>query len=73
MSTFDGFPTAGLDFLAELGIRDKVWFDAHRAEYNTNVVVPTKAFVSAIGAQLAASIALGCADIHRWLVNHLVS
>ena len=42
---FRGFPHAGLDFLDELGFRDKAWFDANRATYDEEVVAPTKAFV----------------------------
>ena len=54
---FTGFPQEGLDFLRELGQRDKPWFDANRAVYDQQVVAPTKAFVTAIGEQLADSFA----------------
>lgn len=57
MSEFDGFPSEGLDFLRELGGRDKTWFDANRNTYQASVVAPTKAFVETIGARLAAGIA----------------
>jgi uncharacterized protein (TIGR02453 family) len=57
MSTFDGFPADGLDFLRELGDRDKSWFDANRSTYQTSVVAPTKAFVTTIGERLATDIA----------------
>jgi uncharacterized protein (TIGR02453 family) len=56
-SDFDGFPSAGLKFLAELGTRDKPWFDANRKTYDENIVGPTKAFVSAIGERLADGMA----------------
>lgn len=53
---FDGFPEEGLQFLAELGGRDRSWFDANREIYEANVVAPTKAFVAAMGDELAAVI-----------------
>ena len=54
MSGFAGFSTEALEFLASLGSKDKVWFDAHRPTYQAEVVVPAKSFVEAIGVQLAA-------------------
>lgn len=54
---FTGFPQEGLDFLAELGERDKPWFDANRAVYDNQVVTPTKSFVVAIGDRLADELA----------------
>lgn len=56
MSAFSGFPQAGLDFLAELGTKDKSWFDEHRKTYDAEVVAPAKAFVVALGEQLRSSI-----------------
>ncbi|MGH1492099.1 MAG: DUF2461 family protein [Acidimicrobiales bacterium] len=56
---FTGFPTEGLDFLEELGRRDKPWFDANRSVYNDHVVAPTKAFVVALGERLADGFAPG--------------
>ncbi len=56
---FAGFPQEGLDFLAELGSRDKPWFDANRATYDEMVVGPTKAFVTALGERLADGFAPG--------------
>ncbi len=36
LPTFSGFPQAGLEFLANLAARpDRVWFEAHRNEYQT--------------------------------------
>jgi uncharacterized protein (TIGR02453 family) len=57
VNEFDGFPIAGLDFLRELGDRDKAWFDANRATYQTSVVAPTKTFVEVVGERLAAGFA----------------
>ncbi|MDX2379273.1 MAG: DUF2461 family protein [Acidimicrobiia bacterium] len=57
MNEFDGFPIEGLDFLRELGDRDKAWFDANRATYQASVVAPTKTFVEAVGKPLAAGFA----------------
>ncbi len=53
MSEFDGFSSEGLQFLASLGSRDKTWFDAHRPTYEAEVVTPAKAFVEAMGVELA--------------------
>ncbi|MEM9652814.1 MAG: DUF2461 family protein [Actinomycetota bacterium] len=54
---FTGFPPEGLAFLTELGRQDKAWFDERRGIYQELVVGPAKAFVTAIGDGLAASIA----------------
>lgn len=54
---FSGFPTEGLDFLRELGGRDKPWFDENRKIYDESVVKPTRAFVTAIGEGLADGFA----------------
>ncbi len=54
---FTGFPQVGLDFLEELGERDKPWFDANRSVYDTEVVAPTKSFVVAVGHRLADGVA----------------
>lgn len=56
---FTGFPSEGLDFLAELGERDKDWFTANRKAYDSLVVGPTKAFVEAIGARLTEEVSPG--------------
>ena len=56
---FNGFPPEGLDFLRELGSRDKTWFDEHRTTYDRSVVAPTKAFVTALGERLGADVAPG--------------
>lgn len=56
MSDFDGFPKAGLNFLTDLGVNDKAWFDEHRKIYDTEVVKPAKAFVTAFGEALRTDI-----------------
>ena len=56
MERFTGFPKTGLDFLVTLSKKDKTWFDAHRGTYETDVVGPAKAFVSAMGEALADRI-----------------
>ncbi|NNE95199.1 MAG: DUF2461 domain-containing protein [Acidimicrobiales bacterium] len=53
---FEGFSAAALAFLTTLGQRDKAWFDANRATYQAEVVVPTKAFVAELGERLAEEI-----------------
>ncbi len=55
-STFSGFPSEGLRFLTTLGGKDKAWFDKNRAQYQSEVVEPTKAFVSEMGLRLAEEI-----------------
>lgn len=51
--TFDGFSRATLSFLQQLEENnDKVWFDAHRIEYERHYIEPAKQFVSAIGEHL---------------------
>ena len=54
---FNGFPKEGLDFLSELGSQNKQWFDANKKTYQSTVVAPTKAFVSALGDRLADGMA----------------
>ena len=56
---FDGFPAGGLEFLTELGSQDKVWFDAHRAPYRSEVAQPAKDFVVALTEALHAEISEG--------------
>jgi len=54
---FTGFSAAGIEFLTELGTQDKAWFDEHRSTYQAEVVAPTKAFVTALGAAIATDFA----------------
>lgn len=56
MSAFEGFSKTGLDFLTDLGRRDKPWFDANRATYDAHIVPPAKAFVAAMGEALRDEI-----------------
>lgn len=56
MSTFTGFSSEGQKFLTTLGSKDKVWFDANRTTYTTEVVPAAKAFVVAMGVTLADRI-----------------
>lgn len=56
MSGFTGFSTDGLKFLTKLGTKDKVWFDANRTTYDTEVVPAAKAFVTAMGVTLGDRI-----------------
>ena len=53
---FSGFPQVGLDFLVELGQNNKAWFDEHRKIYDSEVVKPAKAFVTAVGSLLQEGI-----------------
>lgn len=59
MTTFDGFPRAGLDFLTVLGTKKKAWFDANRSTYDTEVVPHAKAFVVELGELLADRVSGG--------------
>ncbi|MFT4564980.1 MAG: hypothetical protein ACI9BW_004750 [Gammaproteobacteria bacterium] len=56
MSDFSGFPAAGLNFLQQLPKRDKAWFQENRKIYDECIVVPSKAFVEALGANLCKSV-----------------
>ncbi len=60
LSAFTGFPQEGLTFLSELGTKDgpaaKDWFTANRATYDSHVVAPAKAFVTAMGDALGEHI-----------------
>ena len=61
MTDFAGFSDAGLDFLIELGTRDKAWFDDHRAVYDAEVVPSAKSYVVAVGQRLRRAISEGIA------------
>ncbi len=50
---FPGFPKASVKFFKDLAQNNsKAWFDAHREEYEQNVVLPSEQFVIAMGARL---------------------
>ena len=52
-ATFDGFPRRCVRFFEELRANnDKLWFDAHRADYDAHVMEPSRAFVGAMGERL---------------------
>lgn len=54
-STFPGFPVTGLQFLADLAANNnKTWFDAHKAQYEKDLLQPAQRFVSAVGERLQA-------------------
>ena len=59
MSEFTGFPRSGLDFLETLGTKDKAWFERRRETYDTDVVGPAKAFVTALGVALRERVSPG--------------
>jgi len=52
---FRGFPSKGLDFFRELAVNNnKVWFEAHRQEYEQFLLEPLKGLVAELaGAMLA--------------------
>jgi uncharacterized protein (TIGR02453 family) len=54
-AAFPGFPPQTRTFLRDLGEHnEKAWFDAHRADYERWWLAPARAFVEAIGPELAA-------------------
>ena len=55
LSTFSGFPQAGLEFLANLAAHNnRVWFEAQKEEYQAVLLEPAQAFVMTLGAKLKA-------------------
>lgn len=53
MGSFQGFPPHTTEFLRGLSMNNsRVWFDEHRADYDSYWVEPAKAFVVAAGAAL---------------------
>lgn len=52
---FEGFNKKTLTFFQQLAKNNnKEWFDAHKADFEANVMTPARAFVSAMGAKLKA-------------------
>ncbi len=50
---FEGFPKASVKFFTELAKNnDKVWFEAHREDYENEVLTPAQQFVVAMGKRL---------------------
>ncbi len=56
MTGFTGFEPEAIEFLATLGAKKADWFKAHKEDYERLVVGPSRAFVSALGAELVSSI-----------------
>jgi len=55
MSSFPGFPEETVTFLTDLAKNNKkVWFDAHRADYDKYLMEPARAFTEALGERLTA-------------------
>jgi len=53
ITTFNGFPKEGLDFLSNIIINNsKEWLDAHKEEYEKYIVAPNKAYVEEMGEYL---------------------
>lgn len=53
VETFSGFPEKTVSFLRDLAANNnREWFAAHKAEYETAVLEPAKAFVRAMGERL---------------------
>jgi uncharacterized protein (TIGR02453 family) len=55
--SFDGFPRAGLDFLADLEVNnERPWFEAHKDVYTSALLEPAVTFVTAVGERLQNEI-----------------
>jgi uncharacterized protein (TIGR02453 family) len=53
VKAFPGFPKKTVTFLRDLAAHnDRDWFAAHKAEYETSVLEPARAFVLAMGERL---------------------
>jgi uncharacterized protein (TIGR02453 family) len=60
---FAGFPREARRFFVGLGTHnDRSWFEAHRAEYDTHVLGPMRAFVVAAGKRLRPRVPKLIAD-----------
>ena len=54
MASFTGFDPAALEFLRGVGEHnDRAWFEAHRADYEGLLLLPTRELVIALGERLA--------------------
>lgn len=52
---FQGFPEAGLEFLAGIATNnDREWFQARKAEYRTHLLEPAQLFVAELGERMLA-------------------
>src|SRR6266566_2642345 len=60
---FTGFARDGLAFLADLATHnDRVWFAAHKQDYQATLLEPAQAFVGILGERLCALAPDICAD-----------
>ena len=51
--SFDGFPQAGLTFLAELEVNNqKAWFERNKSRYQQDLLEPAQRFVAVMGEAL---------------------
>lgn len=63
-STFTGFPQGINTFLTDLAANNnKPWFEAHRREYELNVLEPSRAFADAMADRLNEFAPPGLGDI----------
>jgi uncharacterized protein (DUF2461 family) len=52
---FSGFPQAGLEVLANLAVHnERVWFEAHKQDYQALLLEPVQIFVMTLGVKLQA-------------------
>ncbi|MCH9815687.1 MAG: DUF2461 domain-containing protein [Actinomycetia bacterium] len=65
MRNFSGYSTEALGLLSQIGAGDKAFFASHKKAYETQIATPTKAFVSDLGAALAAGCAPGIVAVPR--------
>lgn len=57
MMSFNGFSRAGLEFLANLEVKnERPWFEANKSVYQSALLEPAVAFVVAVGERLQAEI-----------------
>lgn len=62
--SFAGFPAGVIGFLEGLKAHnDKVWFDAHRAEYDAFYLQPGRAFAAELGERLTRAAVLGDGNV----------
>ena len=54
---FPGFPAEGLQFLRDLAVNnERAWFEANKQDYQTYLLDPAVAFVTAVGERLKISV-----------------
>ncbi|MCH6255389.1 DUF2461 domain-containing protein [Puniceicoccaceae bacterium K14] len=56
ISAFKGFPTSGIELLAELPARDKKWFEDWRDLYEESLLQPARELVVSLGEKLQTSV-----------------